>query len=119
MQYYATEDACANVGYPSPMIRTKSDPIRVGAPDVGYPSPLILTEGAPIPVGAPDVGYPSPLILTESAPIHVCAPDVGAMQGIMPFAALRRGNEWCSEYIFSGTEKSSVKSSIPVTLLHK
>jgi len=86
---------------------------------VGCPSPLIVTERAPIHVGAPDVGYPSPLIVTERAPIHVGAPDVGAMQGIMPFAALRRGNEWCSEYIFSGTEKSSVKSSIPVTPLHK
>ncbi len=66
---------------------------------------------APEVACGPDVGYPSPLIVTESAPFHVGAPDVGAMQGIMPFAALRRGNEWCSEYIFSGTEKSSVKSS--------
>jgi hypothetical protein len=74
---------------------------------------------APEGAGAPDVGYPSSLIVTESAPIHVDAPDVGAMQGIMPFAALRRGNEGWSEYIFSGTEKSGVKSSISVTLLHK
>jgi hypothetical protein len=55
----------------------------------------------------------APLIVTESAPIHVGAPDVGAMQGIMPFAALRRGNEWCSEYIFSGTEKIQRKKFNP------
>ncbi len=73
-------------------------------------------EYSTVPLKVP---APSPLIVTEYAPIHVGAPDVGAMQGIMPFAALRRGNEWCSEYIFSGTEKSGVKSSIPVTLLHK
>jgi hypothetical protein len=68
---------------------------------------------APEGACAPDVGFPSPLIVTESAPIHVGAPDVGAMQGIMPFAALRRGNECCSEYIFSGWEKIQRKKFNP------